>query len=311
MPVVDLQHGCLRAQLSTAGGLVLGLWWEDEGVAVPLLRPAPSSDADALSSACYPLVPFGNRIRDNRFRFEGRDHVLEPNTDWDRHYLHGEGWQAGWRITAQDSAGLAMVFSHTGGGTPYVYEAEQRFALAGGAFEMQLSVTNRGSAPLPYGLGWHPYFPLTPATTLMARATALWTEVEEWLPGEPIALPEELDFSAPRPIPDRWVNNGLQGWDGLAVITWPERNMQLRFEADPVFRHAFLFVSTTEFDPSFRRNYFCFEPMSHLANGHNLPDLGDLTILKPGETLAGSVRFRPQHLSGRPLQGGDHFRQSA
>src|SRR5689334_23184908 len=153
MPVVDLQHGSLRAQLSTAGGLVLGLWWEEEGVRIPLLRPAPSSDADALSSACYPLVPFGNRVKDNRFRFEGQDHVLEPNTDWDRHYLHGEGWQADWHITAQGPTRLAMVFSHAGKGTPYVYEAEQRFALVDGAFEMRLAVTNRGHASLPFGLG--------------------------------------------------------------------------------------------------------------------------------------------------------------
>jgi aldose 1-epimerase len=36
--------------------------------------------------------------------------------------------------------------------------------------------------------------------------------------------------------------------------------------------------------------------MSHLANGHNLPGLGDLTVLRPGESLAGSIRLQPQEI---------------
>lgn len=295
MSIVDLKSGPLSLRVSTAGGLVLGFWRETRGDRVPLLREAPD-EADALSSSCYPLVPFGNRVKDNRFTFEGNDYQFTPNTAWDAHYLHGEGWQAPWEIDEQAADRLTLYFAHRGRNTPYVYEASQNFALTPDGLDMTLSVTNRGDTALPFGLGWHPYFPMTPKTTLFAPARKFWTEVEGWLPGEATEIPEDLDFSKPAALPHRWVNNGFEDWSGEAIMAWPERVTQLHLTADPLFRHAFVFVSDTVFDPNFERDYFCFEPMSHLANGHNLPDLGGLEILQPGQSLAGSIRLRPQTL---------------
>ncbi|MGO7360404.1 aldose 1-epimerase, partial [Rhizobium ruizarguesonis] len=41
------------------------------------------------------------------------------------------------------------------------------------------------------------------------------------------------------------------------------------------------------------------EPMSHLPNGHHLPDSGGLTPLSPGEALAGTVTIL---MSALPVQ---------
>lgn len=281
-----------EARISPRGGLVTRLHWNG----VPLLRDAPD-DADALHASCYPLVPFGNRVRGNRFRFEGTEYRFEPNTGWDPHYLHGEGWLGKWDVIRAEARAAELVFRHEGSAaTPYRYEAKQAFGIEDGGFAMRLLVTNRGDHALPFGLGWHPYFPLTPATTFLAPAGAFWTEAEGWLPGERADIPEDLDFRIPRSLPDRWVNNGFEDWSGRAEIRWPEQKTMLALAADPLFRHAFVFVSDTAFDPSYRRDYFCFEPMSHLADGHNMDDLGGLAVLAPGETLSGSVRLRPARL---------------
>jgi aldose 1-epimerase len=149
---------------------------------------------------------------------------------------------------------------------------------------------------MPFGLGWHPYFPMTSKTTLLAPARKFWTEVEGWLPGERTTIPEDLDFSSPRMLPHRWVNNGFEDWSGEALVTWPERATTLHLTADAIFKHAFVFVSDTAFDPSFKRDYFCFEPMSHLANGHNMPDLGDLKVLAPGQSMFGSIYLTPSSI---------------
>lgn len=291
--VTTLESGRLFLRVSTTGGLILGFWQSDENGKIDLLRPSKSDAAGALDSSCYPLVPFGNRVKDNAFSFEGSEYRLSPNTDWDKHYLHGEGWQADWEIIGQTGSSIEMAFVHEGDGTPYRYTAKQGFDIDRNVLTMTLSVENRGEKPLPFGLGWHPYFPLTPATTLMAPSRGFWTEVADWLPGERIATPPDLDFSAPAPLPHRWVNNGFEGWSGEALVTWPERHTALHLTADPIFKHAFVFVSDTKFDPGFKRDYFCFEPMTHLPNGHNLSGLGDLKVLKPGERLSGSVRLRP------------------
>lgn len=294
MSAIELKSGSLSLKISTTGGLVLGFWQESAMGKVPLLRPARSDDADALSSGCYPLVPFGNRVRQNRFVYEGRAYQFTPNTPWDEHYLHGEGWQSEWAIDGQGDDHLELGFTHRGGHTPYAYHATQSFALKDGALVLTLAVENRGEVALPFGIGWHPYFPMTAETTLFAPASKFWTEVEGWLPGEATNIPEDLDFSRPSELPHRWVNNGFEDWCGEAIVSWPERHTALHLTADPVFKHAFVFVSDTAFDPSFKRDYFCFEPMSHLANGHNLPGLGDLRRLEPGEMLSGSIRLRPQ-----------------
>lgn len=293
MTVVDLEAGALSVSIATRGGLVLGFWRDAGGERVPLLRPSASQDADALGSSCYPLVPFGNRVKGNAFSFEGHDFRLQPNTAWDKHYLHGEGWQADWSIVKQTPSTIEMSFTHSGGNTPYVYRASQRFEIDETGLAMTLEVENTGRKAMPFGIGWHPYFPMTPNTTLFAPARKFWTEVEDWLPGEQTEIPPELDFGSPHMLPHRWVNNGFEGWSGEAIITWPERGTQLHLTADPIFKHAFVFVSDKTFDPRFKRDYFCFEPMSHLANGHRMEGLGDLVILKTGESLSGSIRMRP------------------
>ena len=58
MALIVLNQDSVAARISTHGGSVLSLSVGD----IPLLRAA-ADDAGAIDSACYPLVPFGNRIR--------------------------------------------------------------------------------------------------------------------------------------------------------------------------------------------------------------------------------------------------------
>lgn len=282
--MIELRSGGVSARVTTRGGAILRL---DCG-AVPLLRPA-GDGAEPGGSACFPLVPFGNRVRGNRFSFRGRDYHLRPNRPTDPHYLHGEGWLSDWGIRDRDATSVALDHSHDGSALPYVYDAVQRLSLRPDGADLELSVTNRGAHAMPFGLGWHPYFPMTPATTLQTEASRLWTEDPGWLPGHPVEVPAEMDFSTPRRLPAHWVNNGYDGWSGKARITWPERGLALQITADPVFRVMFLFVSDTSFDAGYQRDHFALEPMSHMADGHNQPDLGGLAVLEPGESLSGRM----------------------
>jgi len=300
-PMSDLvlQAGSLSLHLDTKGGAITGFWQQQANQAKPFALLRPRTDG---TPSCFPLVPFGNRVRDNRFTFDGRDYVLQPNTAWDRHYLHGEGWQADWSVLDRNSTRLSMQFEHRGGAMGYNYQAQQIFALSDEQLEISLVVKNLGTQALPFGLGWHPYFLATKRTTLWAPAQKFWTEIEDFLPGELISPPLEVDFSQPKTLPDRWVNNGLQDWIGKAIIRWPEQGIALHLDADPLFRHAFIFVPGEGAPPhgggdiEFGEGYFCFEPMSHLANGHQLNGLGGLVVLAPGASLAGSIRLRPQSI---------------
>ena len=77
----------------------------------------------------------------------------------------------------------------------------QAFHLTADTLTVTLSVTNQGAETLPFGTGWHPYFPLSPQTRIQAQASGYWLEREQWLAGEFCEqLPQELDFNQPAPL---------------------------------------------------------------------------------------------------------------
>ncbi len=291
MALFSLQNPQLSLTVSSRGGVILQLLAHQANGQVPLLRPAELSDATtALQSGCFPLVPFGNRVNGNLFSFDGREYSLTANTDWDEHYLHGDGWLNPWQCLEHSASMLLLEYIHTRG--PYRYLARQRFTLDGATLCVALSVTNQGAETLPFGLGWHPFFPLTGQTRLQAGAGGYWREGAQWLAGEhQTTLPEECDFNHPRPLPRHWLNNGFSGWDGTAEIDWPERRHRITLMTTPACPVYFVFVSDPAFNPGYDFEFFCFEPMSHAANGHHLPDLGGLKALDPGETLTQELAF--------------------
>src|SRR6202011_4671824 len=120
------------ARVTVTGGAIWRLAAKLDGREHLLMREPPAGPArEILQSACFPLVPFGNRLRGNRFAFEGKDYGLQPNMAWDRHYLHGDGWTSDWTIAHQDARSVTLALSHTGPGSPYVYDTQQSIRLNG------------------------------------------------------------------------------------------------------------------------------------------------------------------------------------
>ncbi|WP_058913222.1 aldose 1-epimerase [Entomohabitans teleogrylli] len=292
MEIFTLENSALRLEVSSQGGTIEGLWWKRGAERVALLRPGKKNGV-AVAASCFPLVPFANRVSGNRFTFAGREYQLAANTDWDSHYLHGDGWLAAWRCVAHDDRQLTLTSCQRSG--VYHYDAVQRFRLGDDALEVTLEVTNRGAETLPFGLGWHPYFPLTPQTLLQAPANGYWLEREQWLAGDfQPQLPTGLDFNQPAGLPRRWVNNGIAGWDGAARIIWPEARCALQVRTEPPAPYYFIFVSDPQFDPGYAFDFFCIEPMSHAPDDHHRPGAGRLIPLAPGEETRLTMRLQAQ-----------------
>jgi aldose 1-epimerase len=283
--------GSTEIRISQNGGAIVEGFWNGKAI----FRPY-AGDKDApfavLKAASFPLAPFGNRLEGNRFSFEGAEYELALNLDWDAHYLHGDAWLGQWDVTQQDANNATLSYAHPKReGSPYVYNTSQHFRVENDSLLVTMSITNCGPVSLPFGIGHHPFFPMTPATTLKASATSYWTEKAGWLPDQNIPIPDALDFSTAKLLPQSYTNNGFEGWDGHAVVAMPDSGISVTVSADPLFNRSFLFESDTKFDPDYKLDFFCFEPMSHTAGGHLQPDLGGLKILQSGETLAGDVRF--------------------
>ena len=165
------------------------------------------------------------------------------------------------------------------------------YALHDGALEATLTVENRAPMRLPYGLGFHPWFPRHAGTSLTAGARRVWLEDERHLPTgvEPIAAHPDWDFSNGAPLPAGWINNGFDGWDGAATIVQPEDGIALSMQASPEL-DVFIVYS-----PSRDADFFCFEPVSHPVDAHH----GEgLTVLEPGETMSAGMRLGWRQLDG-------------
>ena len=74
---ITLVNSNLRLDVAPAlGGGITRFDWRHDGALVPIFRPCvePCSDTDPNQLACYPLLPYSNRIGEWAFRvFRARD----------------------------------------------------------------------------------------------------------------------------------------------------------------------------------------------------------------------------------------------
>jgi aldose 1-epimerase len=286
---VTLRNAHLHAQvLPHIGGGLARLDAIGDGPMRPVLRgldlPAGSPMPIPTQLACFPLLPWSNRIGGGGFTFEGRRIALSPNRAGEPCPIHGDAWQQSWEIGAgsDTSVQLQLDRSH---GAPFSYRAQLRYTLEGACLEVALEVRNCGDHTLPFGLGLHPWLPRSDGVMLRARAASVWQRGDDGLPSASTAIPLEWNFDALRRLPSGVIDNVFAGWDGQADIVWPESGTRLQISANM----GYYIVYTRP-----GADFFCFEPVDHRINAHNLPggpEQNGLSLLAPGQSLARTVRF--------------------
>jgi aldose 1-epimerase len=215
---VTLAAGSLEAQvLPRAGGSLARLDWLTPTARVPLLRGTDDDAAHALDSACFPLVPFCNRVRDGQFTCDGRTVSLAANMPPDPSPIHGQGWLSAWTVTSHSEDTAHLAFHHGAGEWPWEYEATQTFTLDAKGLTITLACRNLSAEPMPCGLGLHPYYPCTPETRLQTAVAGAWTVDEQVLPVSHVAATGQYDL-ADRQICGQGLDNGFDGWSGEATI---------------------------------------------------------------------------------------------
>ena len=88
-----LRHRAARLTLAPQlGGAIRAFEWRGRDI----LRPAAATADDPFEMACFPMVPYVNRIAHGRFEFGGRAVQLERNWTADPHPIHGQAWRRPW-----------------------------------------------------------------------------------------------------------------------------------------------------------------------------------------------------------------------
>jgi aldose 1-epimerase len=180
--IVTLRMSNLEVRLSPSiGGAIEAFEFVGDARPRAILRESHTRLEKVLDAACFPLVPYVNRIRGGRFRFRGREIRLAPNMAGDPSPLHGQGWLNPWSVDECRDRRAVLSYRHAAGEWPWDYDARQEFALDEHGLTATLTCRNASQDPMPCGLGFHPYFPCGPQTRLDTDVRAAWTVDEHGL----------------------------------------------------------------------------------------------------------------------------------
>ena len=287
---------CVLEIAPRLGGAWTSLTWRGH----PVLRPTPREALDEGNvrlTGCYPLVPYSNRISDARLRHAGREHALARNFGHHPHAIHGVGWQRPWTVSAQAVDGVVLAFAHRAtddaerAAWPWAFDATHAVRLHadahGTSLYATLTIESRADEPFPFGLGWHPFFPRTPATRLSFTAAHVWRNDATQLPVERVAVPPDWSFRTPREL-DVALDQVFTGWPGVATLEQPLLAHRVRLCADRACDRLVVYVPEG-------RDYVAVEPVTHDTDAFNRSAAGasgtGTRVLPPGGAFSCTMRL--------------------
>ena len=208
-----LQNGDSQLTLCPeVGAAVARFTWKGHDV----LRRAPDAainERNERQMGVYPLMPYSNRIGNAQLIVGKETFPLRPNFMQEPHAIHGFGWQRAWQVVKQTADAAELHLKHIPDADwPFACESRQLVRLDQNVLTLGLSVTNNDKRPMTAGLGFHPYFPITPDTHLQSDWQGMWKMGADSLPTTLGPVPPEADFSQLRPVAGWKVDHCFTGW---------------------------------------------------------------------------------------------------
>jgi aldose 1-epimerase len=122
-----------------------------------------AADAMCSSGRGQVLAPWPNRLEDGAYSFDDHSLELPINETSTRTSIHGLVRWANWTLAgrADDRVALEHVL-HPSPGYPFTLALRVEYVLASNGLTVTTRAENVGDAPLPFGLGHHPYLCGTP-----------------------------------------------------------------------------------------------------------------------------------------------------
>lgn len=259
------------------GGTVRAFNWRGKDV----LRPTPADAGDdPFDTASFPMVPFVNRVAHGRFTFGGHAVQLARNWSGDPHPLHGKGWRLPWDVVTASPSRAVLRFEGGADEWPWRYRCEQCFQVLRDGLSIELSVENLSTAPMPAMLGLHPYFPEAPDAQLQAQLPRVWLTDHGALPVRETQTSAGWGFEPPRAINAVPLDHSFCGWNGLALLRWPDRSVTIRA----------MHCSCLHVYAPATKDFFCIEPQTAAAGALGRGG-ADVSVIAPGQRLAIRVDF--------------------
>jgi len=287
---------------------------------IPVLRePAdPQELAGNPRGYGFPVLVPPSRIKDAVFIYNGREYVFPKNENGTNH-IHGLVYSKEW--TVEDaSAGddcAEVITSFDAGDYDDVMDAFHHrfkirlsFRLTGNKIEIGATAENLSDDPMPFGIGYHPWFnvPLLPESSKPACSIRLGAQ-KYWELDELYPTGRILDVSGKRDLRDWRSLDSLLLDDVFNQVEVDEqgkstceyrdegigsRGVTVRFRAGAPYAYWVIYTGrTTDSD------FVCLEPYTWVPNAPNLSLPDDVTgfrTLRKGEPFVSEMEVAVSQL---------------
>lgn len=113
------------------------------------------------------LFPFPNRLRDGRYEWQNTRYQFPINNLPTGNAIHGFGLRAAYAVENvllhEKEAAITLAYHYDGHLPHYPFPFRLNLEMSINKtqeFKLKMSATNTGDDPIPFGMGWHPYFKL-------------------------------------------------------------------------------------------------------------------------------------------------------
>lgn len=152
-PQLHVECGALAVSVAPdAGGRIAQI----VQAGVPQLIGPDDGHPGTIAWGCYPMVPWAGRVRNGRFRFDGREHQLATNLG--AHAIHGVGFAMPWTVDLH-TADCVVLSLHLPRDArwPFGGIARQTIRVTPRRLRLTLGLDAQDQA-MPAVIGWHPWF---------------------------------------------------------------------------------------------------------------------------------------------------------
>lgn len=210
------------------------------------------------------LFPMFGRLKDGVYQWNGETYAME---------IHGFGHTSPWTVTSHTGEELVMELTDTPETRkqyPFAFRTQLRCRVSEGTLSIRQRFENRGTAPMPYSFGFHPYFLTEMLEALSVETTA--AQHFDFAKGAPSAFGHgSVGVSLPEGAPE--TGSAFFGVTGPTSLHLPGEGRRVTMETHGHYPALVLWTQAG-------KRFLCVEPINGTANGFNT---GVHDTLLPGE----------------------------
>jgi len=272
----SIQHDKLKLEIDSLGARIMKLSHEGSEV-----MKTAKSDLQGYNGMV--LAPWPNRIPGGKYSFQGKDHELEINELDRNNALHGFAFQREFELIEKTKTSLTLSANmFLADGYPFDVQLTITYLLTDEGFQCSVTATNNSEIGAPFGIAFHPYYPVTDETKISLPAKQHILTNDQMIPtaNQPNQL-KRFKFSEVD-LDDCFLNLDREGDIAKTHIESPRQNLTLW--QDQAFDFIMVFT-TNEFESiNGPEKAIAIEAQSCEANAFNTTP----PVLQPRENFKGS-----------------------